>query len=216
MNIIEIHLILNHIPMIGVAFVSAELLIGLVWKNTFLQKVSLCFLIAFAIISIAVYVSGLGSEDLVKTLPGVSKTYLQLHEKVARISSLTVWFVGGLTVLGLAFLRGREQLFSYFVRGIFAMSLLCTGLFVLTGYLGGQITHAEIRSTLAQGLSTRTLSIGVVGVMAVILLAMLLPLFLNRDKLFGRAVPPPAGFTAQGRDMPQQDGHLAWGNRTEA
>ena len=120
-------------------------------KNTFLQKVSLYFLIAFAIISIAVYVSGLGSEDLVKTLPGVSKSYLQLHEKVARISSLTVWFVGGLTVLGLAFLRGREQLFSYFVRGIFAMSLLCTGLFVLTGYLGGQITHAEIRSTLAQG-----------------------------------------------------------------
>src|SRR5512135_2536401 len=103
MNIIEIHLILNHIPMIGVAFVSAELLIGLVWKNTFLQKVSLYFLIAFAIISIAVYVSGLGSEDLVKTLPGVSKTYLQLHEKVARISSLSVWFVGGLTVLGLIF-----------------------------------------------------------------------------------------------------------------
>jgi DNA-binding beta-propeller fold protein YncE len=213
MNIIEIHLILNHIPIIGVAFVSTELLIGLVWKNTFLQKVSLYFLIAFAIISIAVYVSGLGSEDLVKTLPGVSKAYLQLHEKVARISSLTVWFVGGLTILGLACLRGRAELFRYFVRGIFAMSLLCTGLFVLTGYLGGQITHAEIRSALAQGLSTRTLSIGVVVVMAVVLLAMLLPLFLNRDKLFGMVVPPPAGFIWQGRDVPQQAGQLPWGEQ---
>jgi DNA-binding beta-propeller fold protein YncE len=213
MNIIEIHLILNHIPIIGVAFVSAELLIGLVWKNIFLQKVSLYFLIAFAVISIAVYFSGLGSEDLVKTLPGVSHVSLQLHEKVARISSVTVWFVGGLTVLGLAFLRGREELFRYFVRGIFAMSLLSTGLFVLTGYLGGQITHAEIRSTLAEGLSTRTLSMGVVGVMAVILLAMLLPLYFNRDKIFKKAIPQTTDFTAEGQDVPQRGGQLPGGKQ---
>lgn len=213
MSIIEIHLILNHIPIIGVAFVSAELLIGLVWKNTFLQKVSLYFLIAFAIISIAVYFSGLGSEDLVKALPGVSNVYLQLHEKVARISSVTVWFIGGLTVLGLVFLREREELFKYFVRGVFAMSLLSTGLFVLTGYLGGQITHEEIRSTLAEGLSTRALSIGVVGVMAVILLTMLLPLFFNRDKIFKKAVQHPAGLAADRQDILQQGGQLPWGKQ---
>jgi DNA-binding beta-propeller fold protein YncE len=191
MNIIELHLIMNHIPIIGMAFVSVELLIGLVLKNMFLQKVALYFLIAFAVIGVAAYFSGLGSEDLVKNLPGVSKAYLQLHEKVARISSFTVWFIGGLTFLGLVFLRGRDELFKYFVRGIFTMSLLSTGLFVLTGYLGGQITHAEIRTTLAERLSTRTLSIGVVGIMAVILLAMSIPLLFNRHKIFKNAVHHP-------------------------
>ena len=34
MNIIEIHLILNHIPILGVAFVSVYLLVATIFKNT--------------------------------------------------------------------------------------------------------------------------------------------------------------------------------------
>jgi DNA-binding beta-propeller fold protein YncE len=184
MYIIEMHLILNHVPILGVAFVSVYLLIATIFKNTFMQKVSLWILLCVALLTITVYFSGLGAETPVKTLPNVSKAYLQLHEKVARIASMTIWAIGGITLLGLVLLRGREQLFKYLVRGILAMTLLSTGLFILTGYLGGQITHSEIRSPLAKGLSTRSITLGVVAIMLVIVVAMIVPVLLHRRELF--------------------------------
>src|SRR5215472_9270478 len=187
MNIIEIHLILNHIPILGVAFVSLYLLIATIFKNAFMQKVSLWLLLWVALLTIAVYLSGLGAETPVKSLPKVSNAYLQLHEKVARIASVTIWAIGGITLFGLVFLRRKEHLFKYFVRGILAMTLLSTGLFVLTGYLGGQITHSEIRSTPVEGLSTRSITLGVVAIMLVIVIAMIMPLFLHRNQLFKKA-----------------------------
>ncbi len=184
MNSIEIHLILNHIPILGVAFVSLYLLIATIFKNTFMQKVSLWILLGVAVVTIAVYLSGQRAETPVESLPNASIAMLQLHEKVARISSLTIWAIAGITFLGLVFLRGKAQLFQYFVRGILAMTLLSTGLFVLTGYLGGQVTHSEIRSTLAVGLSTRYITLGVVAIMLVIVVAMIVPLVLHRSELF--------------------------------
>ena len=90
MNSIEIHLILNHIPILGVAFVSLYLMIATIVKNTFMQKVSLWILLSVALVTIIVYLSGLRAETLVESLPNPSKALLQLHEKVARISSLTI------------------------------------------------------------------------------------------------------------------------------
>lgn len=206
LNIIEIHLILNHIPIIGVAVVSAYLLIAIIFKNTFMQKVSLWFLLCLAVVTIGVYLSGLGAETPVKSLPGVSNFYLQLHEKVARIAAMTIWAIGGITFLGLLFLRNRELLFKYFVRGVFAMTLLSNALFILTGYLGGQITHAEIRSTLGEGISTRAISLGVIAIMAVILIAMIVPLFLHRNQIFKKVGPNTMG----------QQGHIQQGGQIPA
>jgi YVTN family beta-propeller protein len=209
MNSIEIHLILNHIPILGVAFVSLYLLIATIFKNTFMQKASLWILLGVALVTIAVYLSGLGAETPVESLPNVSKALLQLHEKVARISSMTIWAIGGITFLGLVFLRGKEQLFKYFVRGILAMTLLSTGLFVLTGYLGGQITHSEVRSTLAVGLSTRTITVGVVAIMLVIVIAMIVPLVLHRSQLFEKGENKPFDGSADWQG--QQGNHSVWG-----
>jgi YVTN family beta-propeller protein len=209
MNSIEIHLILNHIPILGVAFVSLYLLIATILKNTFMQKASLWILLGVALVTIAVYLSGLGAETPVESLPNVSKALLQLHEKVARISSMTIWAIGGITFLGLVFLRGKEQLFKYFVRGILAMTLLSTGLFVLTGYLGGQITHSEVRSTLAVGLSTRTITVGVVAIMLVIVIAMIVPLVLHRGQLFEKGENKTFDGSADWQG--QQGNHSVWG-----
>jgi YVTN family beta-propeller protein len=211
LNNIEIHLILNHIPILGVAFVSLYLLIATIFKNTFMQKVSLWILLGVALLTIAVYLSGLGAETPVESLSNVSKVYLQLHEKVARISSMTIWAIGGITVLGLVFLRRKEQLFKYFVRGILAMTLLSTGLFILTGYLGGQITHSEIRSTLAEGLSTRSITLGVVAILLVIVIAMIVPLVLHRSQFFEKVGNKTLDGSAAWQGQQQHGEHSSWG-----
>lgn len=216
MNSIEIHLILNHIPILGIAFISLYLLIALCFKQLFIQKVSLWLLVGLAVLTVAVYLSGLGAEEPAKAVPGVSIAYLQLHEKVARLATLTVCFIGGMTLLGLILLSKRVQLFTYFVRGIFAMTLLSTALFILTGYLGGQITHTEIRSSLAQGLSTRTITLGIIATMTVIVIAMIVPLLLHKDQLFKKAEHDPADVTTQLPGQHQQTGQELWGEQVGA
>ncbi|HEY6286334.1 MAG TPA: hypothetical protein VIX20_11770, partial [Ktedonobacteraceae bacterium] len=206
----EIHLILNHIPILGVAFVSLYLLIATIFKNTFMQKVSLWILLGVALVTIVVYLSGLRAETPVESLPNASKALLQLHEKVARISSVTIWAIAGITFLGLIFLRGKEQLFQYFVRGILAMTLLSTGLFILTGYLGGQITHSEIRSTLAVGLPTRSITLGVVAIMLMIVIAMIVPLVLHRSLLFEKGQNKTFDGSANWQGLQQQGKHSSW------
>ena len=210
MNSIEIHLILNHIPILGVAFVSLYLMIATIVKNTFMQKVSLWILLSVALVTIIVYLSGLRAETPVESLPNASKALLQLHEKVARISSLTIWAIAGITLLGLTFLRGKEQLFQYFVRGILAMTLLSTALFILTGYLGGQVTHSEIRSTLAVGLSTRSITLGVVAIMLVIVMAMIVPLVLYRNQFFEKGQNKTFGGSTNWQGLQQQGKHSSW------
>ncbi|MFL5660140.1 MAG: hypothetical protein ACJ8BW_02180 [Ktedonobacteraceae bacterium] len=103
---------------------------------------------------------------------------------MARIATVTTCAIGGIAFLSVVVLRNRDELFKYFIRGIFAMTLLSTALFTLTGYLGGQIRHTEISSTLAEGLPTRTITIGVTGIMMVIVIIMIVPLYLNKDKIF--------------------------------
>ncbi len=210
MNSIEIHLILNHIPILGVAFVSLYLVIATIVKNTFMQKVSLWILLGVALVTIIVYLSGLRAETLVESLPNASKALLQLHEKVARISSLTIWAIAGITLLGLTFLRSKEQLFQYFVRGILAMTLLSTSLFILTGYLGGQVTHSEIRSTLAVGLSTRSITLGVVAIMLVIVIAMIVPLVLHKNQFFEKGQNKTIGGSTNWQGLQQQGKHSSW------
>ena len=213
---IEIHLILNHVPIIGMAFISLYLFIALCFRQLFMQKVSLWLLVGLAVLTVAVYLSGLGAEEPAKAVPGVSIAYLQLHEKVARLATLTVCFIGGITLLGLVLLRKRVRLFTYFARGIFAMTLLGTALFILTGYLGGQITHTEIRSSLAQGLSTRTITLGIIAMMTVIVIAMIVPVLLHRDQLFKKAEHEPAEGAAQLPDQHQQTGQELWDEQVGA
>lgn len=216
MSIIEIHLILNHIPIIGVALVGVYLFIGIIFKNIFMQKVSLWLLLSLALVTVAVYFSGLGAEAPAKSLPNVSSTYLQLHEKVARIATITIVLIGGIILLGLVLLKNRDQLFTYFVRGVFAMTLLSTGLFILTGYLGGQITHSEIRSTLAEGISTRAITLGVIAIMAVIVIALVVPLLLHRNQVFKKAEQDTTDEAEGWQGRLEQDKQNPWNEQGRA
>src|SRR6266567_7453446 len=98
---LDIHLIVNHIPILGVAFVALLLLIALFFKNTFMQKVSLWFLVGCAVFAAVALLSGKEADHLIKSVPDISPAYLHAHEQIADLSTYTVWFTGGLALIGL-------------------------------------------------------------------------------------------------------------------
>src|SRR5579875_3738294 len=109
MNMAHLHLLLNHFPILGSIFITVMFAIALIFRNTFLQKVSLWFLVAIALMTAATYFTGGHAVDAVENLPTTSMAMVNLHENAARIGLILMFFTGALAVgsLLLFWLRGK-------------------------------------------------------------------------------------------------------------
>ena len=183
MSVLEVHLIVNHIPIIGTSCAAALLLIGLIFRNIFLQKIVLWFLLVLTAMTIVTYFSGDQAGDHLTDLSATSRRLLNMHSSMARTALLAVAFVGACSLVCLLFAR-FQNFFKYCTRAIFAMTAVCMSLFILTGYLGGQLAYEEIRSPLTQNLSINTITLAVVGLMALISFGTIVVMFQHHDTLF--------------------------------
>jgi len=142
----HIHLLVNHFPIIGAIFITVMFVIALLFKNVFLQKVSLWFLVGTALSTAVTYASGDGTKAAVQGLPQASDTMIAAHEQAARYG-LIVMFVAGVLALGGIVLYSKRPVLPFYFR-LSVLMILLISVVVLTyvGFLGGQIMHTEIRS----------------------------------------------------------------------
>ncbi len=141
----HLHLILNHIPIIGAGFVAAMLFIAIVYRNFFMEKVSLLFLVAIALTTAIVFKTGDGTAAAVQNLPGVSQQSILAHASAARIGLVLMFIIGCISLGGLVYFRKSDKLPRMYVFVVFALTVINTAVFIWIGYLGGQIMHPEIR-----------------------------------------------------------------------
>lgn len=144
MSATHLHLILNHLPMLGVVFAGVLFAIALLYRNARFQRLSLWFLVLFALTAIPVYLTGESAEEVAERLPGVSEAVIERHEEAALAALVAMEVLGGLALLGAALFRKAARIPAYLAAGVLALTLSTTGLFAWTGYLGGQIRHTEI------------------------------------------------------------------------
>ena len=96
---------LNHIPVLGMAFGLALVSLALLRKSEELKRISLGFLIVIALLAIPAYLTGEPAEELVKNIPGVSKASIEQHEEAAQVGFAGVLIVGAAALGGLIFFR---------------------------------------------------------------------------------------------------------------
>ncbi len=144
-NVAHLHLVLNHFPIIGVILVLPWLAFALLLKNISILRASLITLVAISLITIPVYLSGEGAEDIVEKLPGVSETYIESHEEMAVFAlslTLATGFIAFITLV--LSIKGSEKNRTFgFITLV--LSLITAGVLVLTANYGGKIRHTEIR-----------------------------------------------------------------------
>jgi uncharacterized membrane protein len=146
-TVAHLHLLLNHVPILGSIFVTVLFIIALFYRNVFLQKVSLWFLVAIALFTAATYATGGKTAQAVQGLPGVAEDMVRSHELFAKFG-LAAMFVTGAIALGGALFYSRKPAISRFLLTIILIILLFnSALFSYIGFLGGQIMHVEIRSS---------------------------------------------------------------------
>ncbi len=141
----HLHLMLNHVPVIGTPLLLLLLTIGLLRGSRELTTVSLTLVIGLAAATALIYLTGEPAEELIERAPWVSKTLIEAHEEQALVSLVAALVTGGLAAAALA-LRAKAWSGPWLPRAVWG-ALAATSLLIgWTAWSGGQIRHDEIRS----------------------------------------------------------------------
>lgn len=145
MNTTHLHLVLNHIPVLGSAFGLALLIFALWRRSEELKKAALGVFVIVALLAVPAYLTGEPAEDVAEPLPGVSKPIIEQHEQAATIAFAGVVALGVGALAGLVLFHRGKVVPTWFGSLMLAVSLIVTGLMAWAANLGGQVRHTEIR-----------------------------------------------------------------------
>lgn len=145
------HLLLNHIPVLGAAAGLLALLAGLARRRDAVVRVGCALLIVAAAACVPVYLTGRQAEDAGERLPGVAEGTIEAHEEIAGAAFAMIVLTA--FAAGAALARSRRTgavprgaALAALVLGSMAMVLLAR-----TAHLGGMIRHPEIAPEYAPG-----------------------------------------------------------------
>lgn len=146
MNGAHLHLIVTHLPVLGVTFGAVLLALGWFRGNRVMQQTALGVLVVSGLAAGAAFWTGEGAEEAIETRIGTGQAYLERHEEAGLVGLVMAGVAGGVALLVLASgWKGRPL-----SRGLAALNVLIAlaagGTLAWVANLGGQIGHPEIRN----------------------------------------------------------------------
>lgn len=146
MNAAHLHLLINHLPILG-AFLAVPLVVLALWRRhepgTLYGAVFL--VVAAGVGAVAADQTGDGAEESVEDLPGVSEHLIHEHEEAAEVAMVLALVTAAIGI-GAAVLTARAGKVHPLATGILLSATLATSAAMANvGWAGGQIRHTEIR-----------------------------------------------------------------------
>jgi hypothetical protein len=144
----HLHLLLNHIPVLGtMLFAPLLLLWGLVRHSRDVTQIGLLLTVLLAVTAIPIYLTGEPAEEQLESQPWFDKQRVEAHEERAEAGLIAVLVTGAMAIGGLWLARGgrpqRQGISAVVLVGLVVSAVL----FALAALDGGQIRHDEIRPT---------------------------------------------------------------------
>ena len=150
MSLVHLHLMLNHVPVIGTMFVIFSLLVALRAHSSDIGKLALVMLAGVGAVAALVFFTGEPAEDAVEALAGVSRATIREHEEAAELAFIIAAIGGAGALVGLWWTRARA-LPRWVTGSALVVSLVIGAAMAWTASLGGQIRHTELRTTSSAG-----------------------------------------------------------------
>jgi uncharacterized membrane protein len=142
---VHLHLILNHLPVVGSLFALGLLAWGFWRRSEVLQRAGLGSVIIVAFVALAAYLTGEPAWEDIMGLPGDNDSYILAHQRAAQFAFGASSLTGIVAMITLATGRRRRPVVVWLVIGVLMMSLATAGLMGYAANLGGMIRHTEIR-----------------------------------------------------------------------
>ena len=149
MNATHLHLLLNHVPVLGTVFGLGLLAFGMWRKSSELQKAALGVFVIAALVGVVAYLTGEPAEEGIEGLPGVSEVFIEQHENAAAIAFTGIVILGVVALLVLFVSRRGKMVPTSFAAIMLVGAMVVSVLMAWTANLGGQIRHTEIRPNAA-------------------------------------------------------------------
>jgi uncharacterized membrane protein len=148
---VEAHLLLNHIPVIGLLFGVAFLVIGVVRDSPFATRTGLHTFVAVGVIGIAVGASGLLAANILADAQWLDPKAVGTH-RLAGILTLVLLVALACSSGSVLFsLRHRPTCSRAVTRALLGLATIALGAALWTAYLGGHLRHTEL-----SGIADRT------------------------------------------------------------
>ncbi|MCE1164285.1 MAG: hypothetical protein LWX07_02655 [Bacteroidetes bacterium] len=143
-NSAYLHLLLNHFPIIGTAFVIIVAGYGVRSNNDRIKRLGMLMLVLVGLITVPVFISGNKAEGTVKGLDGIQEEYIHPHEDFAKASMIAMEVTAGISLLGLVIFRGQKNVPVWYGILLLLFMIAVNGMMIYTGHLGGKISHLEL------------------------------------------------------------------------
>jgi uncharacterized membrane protein len=143
-NLVHIHLLLNHFPIIGTIVGLGLFLLALIGKSADLQRGSLVIFLGMALLTFPTYMSGSASQDAIRYLPGIPVAMIAAHQNAALLAFLFMEVTGAFSWFGLWEYRRNSRIGKVTLATVLLLSLVTVGFMANAGNLGGKIRHEEI------------------------------------------------------------------------
>jgi hypothetical protein len=141
------HLILNHLPVLGVPFGAVLLGLGLLRGTMALQRAGLVVLVLAGLAAGVAYLTGEPAEHALETLGAAGsrpESLIEAHEEAA----LAATIAAGVLALGAAAALWRlvhGTVARGWIAGLLTLALVASLALGWVATLGGRISHPEIR-----------------------------------------------------------------------
>jgi hypothetical protein len=145
MTPIHLHLMLNHIPVLGTVFACLLLLYAIIRGQIEIRKVALGVFILVGLITPVVFFSGDNSVDPAKNIPGVREESIETHDEAAEIAFGSMVALGVLSLAQLILFRfpARAKLGDRLALATLVLSAIAFVWVAHTANLGAQIRHGQ-------------------------------------------------------------------------
>jgi len=136
-----LHLLSNHVPILGSLFGVLLLVVALVKPNLNTTLSAYLILLVSGLGGIVAYFTGEPAEESIEHVAGISHKLIHVHEEMAENALIFVFLLTAAAVVGLWAERAQWKSAKKIERFTLVVGIIAFILFAFTGYLGGHIRH---------------------------------------------------------------------------
>lgn len=149
MDGLQLHLLTNHLPIIGTLAALLVVIVGMLHKSNGAVSAGLLIYVVMAAAVVPAYLSGEEAEERVEEIAGVSHDVIHEHEEMAELS-LWLTSLSGLLALGALITRSKQSsLAPRFSVAFVVLAIIAFGQAARTGHEGGKIRRPDLGTTVA-------------------------------------------------------------------
>jgi uncharacterized membrane protein len=142
----QLHLFVNHVPIIAFGIGIGLFIGGVIGRSDDLKRASFAILFVIALMAVPIYMTGNAATFILRNDAGFSPDLIAAHQDAAMLALIPMQLMGVLAWFALWRYR------PWHVPAVLVLSILTFGLMARAGNLGGEIRHPEIAATGAAAL----------------------------------------------------------------